>query len=770
MIEPAHRRLPLLSGVVFASVLACASLQLAAPPRAAAIEGGVPAYAAADTVQIWKKGSPGDPDRYICAGTITAAYKIVTATHCFINAPVDGSGRYYARAGDVVLGGGEKYIFEKMASRGDLAVVTTSLHGSPLPTRRVAKLGPNKRVPRKKILYSFGWGLTSASSTVPSRLLKRALTSVNDNEEGLRDGAKPGGGAYQVRAIGAKLRSGDSGGPSGYYVGGNHYLTGVTSTSDVTNGNAKMSATYDMPGCNTPGAVPCVYDWLKIEADMQVANGHDELRRRSISVMPLGDSITDGFKSTNGAGYRSRLYGRLNESTRDVDFVGTQHSGRTVDPDHEGYSGMEIDYVAGRAKSAVPLSHPSVVTLHLGTNDVDRGTALPSAPDRLGGLVDQILKDSPNSTVLVATLVPSKDANVQARIDTYNDGVAEEVMERAEAGKHVSLVDMNEVTTTDLADTLHPNDGGYDKMADAWFDAIAGVAESGWLEDTGSGDTCSDQRGGWIPQGQIASGVGVDRPNVRFADIDGDGRDDYLAVDPGTGAVRAWMNTGGDANGKPGWNPRGQIASGTNPGELEYVDFADINGDGRDDYLLRRNDGAIRAWINAGGDVDGKPGWIPRGQIAAGVGNVTDGRRLADIDGDKDADYLIVEGNGAIHAWINVGGDRDGQPGWIDGGKIASGIPNPSRILFANINCDKRADYLNLSSVDGSVDAWVNTGGDSDGKPGWIAQGQIASGNVGDPDGVQFADIDGDGRDDYLVVTAETGVVHAWINKGGDPA
>ncbi|MFD3732593.1 hypothetical protein [Streptomyces sp. NPDC058632] len=66
------------------------------------------------------------------------------------------------------------------------------------------------------------------------------------------------------------------------------------------------------------------------------------------------------------------------------------------------------------------------------------------------------------------------------------------------------------------------------------------------------------------------------------------------------------------------------------------------------------------------------------------------------------------------------------------------------------------------------MDAWLNRGGDRDGKPGWVERGQIAKGGLHDPlrEQIRFADLDGD----YLKVDDETGAVDAWLNRGGDPA
>jgi hypothetical protein len=190
------------------------------------------------------------------------------------------------------------------------------------------------------------------------------------------------------------------------------------------------------------------------------------------------------------------------------------------------------------------------------------------------------------------------------------------------------------------------------------------VADGGqvhaWLNRGGDG------HGGWLDYGQIAAGVGAPGGNVRFANIDGDRRADYVTVDS-NGAVHAWLNRGGDGHG--GWLDYGQVATGVGvPGSK--VRFADIDGDRKADYLTIADTGAVQAWLNRGGD--GRGGWQSYGQIAAGVGVSGSLVRLSDIDGDGKADYIVVHENGAVHAWVNRGGD--GHGGWLDYGQIASGV------------------------------------------------------------------------------------------------
>jgi lysophospholipase L1-like esterase len=244
------------------------------------------------------------------------------------------------------------------------------------------------------------------------------------------------------------------------------------------------------------------------------------------------------------------------------------------------------------------------------------------------------------------------------------------------------------------------------------------IADSGavtvWLDKGGDG------HGGWSSYGQVTTGLTTDRSQVRFADFDGDGRADYLRILPG-GAVVVYLNRGGDGNG--GWVNDGQVATGLSA-DPEQVRFADFDGDGKADYLRYTASGAVTVYLNGGGD--GHGGWVNDGQIATGTTAVPEQVRWADFDGDGKADYLALDSTGAVHAYLNRGGD--GHGGWADDGQVATGLSSVSdQIRFADIDGDGKADYLRIN-LDGSVDAYLNQGGDGHG--GWVNDGQIATGTV----------------------------------------
>ncbi|MCJ1676619.1 ricin-type beta-trefoil lectin domain protein [Streptomyces sp. APSN-46.1] len=202
-----------------------------------------------------------------------------------------------------------------------------------------------------------------------------------------------------------------------------------------------------------------------------------------LRVMPLGDSITWGVGSSTGNGYRGPLWDKLAGDGHPLDFVGTLRGGSMSDPDNEGHSGYRIDQIAALADASLTRYRPNVVTLEIGTNDLNGSYQPATATARLKSLVNQITAAAPDATVLVASLVVSTSGSEEQYRAAYNQAIPQIVSEAQAAGKHVAYVDMSSLTTADLADTLHPNDTGYQKMADAFHRGIQAADGAGWLRN-----------------------------------------------------------------------------------------------------------------------------------------------------------------------------------------------------------------------------------------------------------------------------------------------
>jgi lysophospholipase L1-like esterase len=227
-----------------------------------------------------------------------------------------------------------------------------------------------------------------------------------------------------------------------------------------------------------------------------------------VRVMPLGDSITDGVPAAGG--YRIGLWQRFTAGNFRVDFVGTLSNGPSTlgDHDHEGHSGWRIDMIDANIVNWAQTTNPHTVLLHIGTNDVLQNFNLAGAPGRLSTLIDHITATVPTAEVFVASIIPLANAGQEANARTFNATIPGIVQSKVNAGKHVHFVDMHAaLTPADLADGVHPNPGGYDKMATVWFNALQSVP--------GSIGTPGGSTGRQLVGGQ--SGRCVDVPNSNTA-------------------------------------------------------------------------------------------------------------------------------------------------------------------------------------------------------------------------------------------------------------
>lgn len=208
----------------------------------------------------------------------------------------------------------------------------------------------------------------------------------------------------------------------------------------------------------------------------------------AVRIMPLGDSITEG--TTDGqqnlppvgqrVSYRRTLYNRLvavANGRYNIEFVGSQREGYDAqigDPDHEGWGGFTSQQIADGVSQWLTAEPPDIILLHIGTND------LSGNPSALAAPVDSILQNIDTwqqsdsrgpwlPWVFVARIIQRLDG---VDVTPFNKDLSARVVARN--NNRLFVVDQQTgaglayATTGDMADSLHPNQSGYDKMADKW--------------------------------------------------------------------------------------------------------------------------------------------------------------------------------------------------------------------------------------------------------------------------------------------------------------
>ncbi|KAJ5721280.1 uncharacterized protein N7483_009214 [Penicillium malachiteum] len=206
-------------------------------------------------------------------------------------------------------------------------------------------------------------------------------------------------------------------------------------------------------------------------------NNDITLRHRStdnstflLRLMSLGASITNGYLSTDGNGYRDWIRQELRYEGWDVEMIGSLRNGTMVDNFNEGHFGFRVDQLPAQAEKSIP-DQPNLILINAGTDDALQDHKISTTGDRMNSLLDLLFKEIPGTTIILSTLLPNKD--VPDLVQDISEQYRELAAKRRDNGDRVVLAEMSYfITTNELADATHPDDEGYKKMASVWWAAI----------------------------------------------------------------------------------------------------------------------------------------------------------------------------------------------------------------------------------------------------------------------------------------------------------
>lgn len=237
-------------------------------------------------------------------------------------------------------------------------------------------------------------------------------------------------------------------------------------------------------------------------------------RTRTLRVMPIGDSLTEGGGVGGHVSYRADLYERLVEEGYSVDFVGSQkdpapgvpdrdnegHGGFTIGPDTNkfcarGFDGTttcneETSNISDNVDGWLAAAKPDVVLLLIGVNDnfaeqvapgasgIVRSQLPADAPAKLTDLVSKIRSKAPGSVVIVASLIPTPLDAVWPAVPQLRN-TAESLASRSDG--HVRFADLASVVLDPQdyvdGDQIHLSATGAAKVAEVWLIPLRSVLD-----------------------------------------------------------------------------------------------------------------------------------------------------------------------------------------------------------------------------------------------------------------------------------------------------
>lgn len=194
-------------------------------------------------------------------------------------------------------------------------------------------------------------------------------------------------------------------------------------------------------------------------------------------IMAVGDSITQGGKTF--ATYRIPLAAKLQAAGVRFVFVGSQ---KTDTPQgvlwHEGYGGKNAEYLATILEDRLKAQPADVLMLQAGHNHFVEEKPIAGIVAAHREMIATARRLNPKAIVFVAQVIPSGKLPKYSYIPELNAALAGLVKELHRPAQPVYLVDLAtgfEPAKDTIADLVHPNAQGAEKIAQRWSEALIKV-------------------------------------------------------------------------------------------------------------------------------------------------------------------------------------------------------------------------------------------------------------------------------------------------------
>ena len=371
-------------------------------------------------------------------------------------------------------------------------------------------------------------------------------------------------------------------------------------------------------------------------------------------IMPLGDSITSGFNSSPGWGYRGPLWNKFHERGLGIDYVGEYRDGPSsfLDPDHQGGLGQTTDGQTGLAPDLMKRYKPDVILLMTGSNDIsETGDSPAQLRSEMRELLDTLAANRPSAKIFVSTVTPlASDQPGSDLIPAANRAINAAVADAARKGQNVELV-QPKVSLSDLVDGVHLDAGGHAKLAQAWYDAV--MRELPAQGGTPGGNAVALNAG----ERNIFGSQAVDRlaGDSLSNQIFGRGGNDVLLgrggndrMDGGSGTDLLNGGAGNDVLAGSSGNDRMTGGSGNDRFDFNSISDSGAASGARDLIVdFRRGDKVDLAGIDANSGASGNQSFRIVSGFTGSAGELTREKLGAgflvsgDVDGDGNADFAI---------------------------------------------------------------------------------------------------------------------------------
>lgn len=220
------------------------------------------------------------------------------------------------------------------------------------------------------------------------------------------------------------------------------------------------------------------------------------IQAKTVKIMPIGDSITDGSSSADFAGYRTALYKLFHDFGLDFQFVGARYTKDSNLPLEQRWHSAKGGFSIGPDNSWLGNSNSElvnyldldfdVIILMLGRNEYIGQTANSESPEiKYWNYVNRIYKSNPNAVIYMVSVPPMQGSDALTNPINLGDGAINGlnvftpkiVNSFRNQGRKIYFIDIQPsisgLTFSDFPnDNVHPGVVGSAKIANVIYNAM----------------------------------------------------------------------------------------------------------------------------------------------------------------------------------------------------------------------------------------------------------------------------------------------------------
>lgn len=243
--------------------------------------------------------------------------------------------------------------------------------------------------------------------------------------------------------------------------------------------------------------------------------------------------------------------------------------------------------------------------------------------------------------------------------------------------------------------------------------------------------------------------VAADPRGLVMADLNQDGFKDFTVISAGSNKMQVLLNDGSNGLGDPLDH---DVGANTQP---SAVTVGDVDGNGTNDVVVAHTgSAAISVFSN-----NGKASFVHQSPLGTKVMPV--GVAIGDLNQDKQPDIVVA--NGGMNVRVFTAFFNQGQGTFLDSGsgRFEPTVAAPqSNVLIRDIDYDGRDDAVFTLSSANKILLYMQ-------RAGLFNFEEVTVNTTPNPQGIQLADVNGDGYEDLIVAGSTNLIVEVFLNNKG---